>query len=76
MKGLPTKFFCQLQGITRAREVRARYNELGAAYFLGSSNDILEIIWVSLNAAMLTPEDGIGQINSYLHQLRISNPEA
>jgi hypothetical protein len=40
----------------RAREVRARYDELSTPYFLGSSDDILEIIRMSLNTTVLAPE--------------------
>lgn len=43
----------------RACEVRARYDELGTPHLLGSSDDILEIIRMSLNATMLAPEYGI-----------------
>ena len=59
-EGLPTKFFGQLQRITSTRKVGARHDELGAAHLLGSADDILEIVRVSLDAAVFAPIDGVG----------------
>jgi hypothetical protein len=56
----------QFQRITRALKVGARNDEFGASGLLGSLDDGVQVIGMSLSAVVLSPEDRVCQVDSNL----------